>query len=261
MDSHLFVEHLQAQTELLAFLPHPAVLKGFYAWEFGTRGLSVLHFSRVNAGSRRSLLLTSTIYDILAALDVLALLMEEVYQPYVGQVVTAARKFFLRQKTFRTATDPETLADLVFWIDERFEKVRPFIVMRSTDRCGNIQNEFNVAHESYVQVHNVIRECQLSTLQVQHSGSGAQSFRNSQSGGVCTTQGVKRVPDRIRNALPSENGKKLCMRFLSNQGCRSRGSQCAYSYRGDFRPQHLPGEVKVFISANYGGLKPKFQDL
>ncbi|KAG1692004.1 hypothetical protein DVH05_025982 [Phytophthora capsici] len=199
--------------------------------------------------------------DILAALDVLALLMEEVYQPYVGQVVTAARKFFLRQKTFRTATDPETLADLVFWIDERFEKVRPFIVMRSTDRCGNIQNEFNVAHESYVQVHNVIRECQLSTLQVQHSGSGAQSFRNSQSGGVCTTQGVKRVPDRIRNALPSENGKKLCMRFLSNQGCRSRGSQCAYSYRGDFRPQHLPGEVKVFISANYGGLKPKFQDL
>jgi hypothetical protein len=67
MHSQLFVEHLQAQIELLAFLPHPAVLKGFYAWEFGTRGLSILHFGRLDVTSRRQRLRESICATSLAA--------------------------------------------------------------------------------------------------------------------------------------------------------------------------------------------------
>lgn len=152
------------------------MLKGFFGWEFGTRGLSLLHFGQIDATCRRQLLAKYDMFDfsssnglprpvpakslddILAALDVLALLVEEVYQPFVGGVIKAARKFFLLHKTFRCTTGEEELADLVFWIDERLEKVRTCVVLGSTARCSTIQDEFNVAHESFVQVQYIIHE-------------------------------------------------------------------------------------------------------
>ncbi|EGZ21530.1 hypothetical protein PHYSODRAFT_329463 [Phytophthora sojae] len=65
--------------------------------------------------------------DILAALDVLALLVEEVYQPFVGENISLHYR-------------EEELADLVFWIDERLEK-------------------------SFIQVQNIIHERRLGSLQ------------------------------------------------------------------------------------------------
>ncbi|EGZ14149.1 hypothetical protein PHYSODRAFT_253098 [Phytophthora sojae] len=265
---NVLVEHVQAQIELLAFLPHPAVLKGFFAWEFGTRGLSLLHFGRIDATCRRQLLAkydmcdfsssnelprpvaAKSLDDILAALDVLAVLVEEVYQPFVGGVIKAARKFFLLQKTFRCTTDEEELVDLVFWMDERLESA--------------IQDEFNVAHESFVQVQNIIHERRLGSLQASAATTSLPPRgRNKQEDSFSSRTGAaaKRVPEFVLNALPIAQGRKLCMRYLSNQGCRSTGPQCTFAGRGHFRPQHLSATVREFIESRYGGLKPEFKDL
>ncbi|KAE8986568.1 hypothetical protein PR001_g22564 [Phytophthora rubi] len=275
MSSRLFVEHVQAQIELLAFLPHPAVLKGFFAWEFGTRGLSLLHFGRIDATCRRQLLAkydmcdfsssnglprpvpAKSLDDILAALDVLALLVEEVYQPFVGGVIKAARKFFLLQKTFRCTTDEEELADLVFWIDERLEKVRTCVVLGSTARCSTIQDEFNVAHESFVQVQNIIHERRLGSLQASTATTSLPPRgRNKHEDSFSSRTGAaaERVPEFVLNALPIAQGRKLCMRYLSNQGCRSTGPRCTFAGRGHFRTQQLSATVRKFIESRYGGL-------
>lgn len=37
MSAQLLVETLQIQVVPFAFLPHPAVLKGLYSWDFGLR--------------------------------------------------------------------------------------------------------------------------------------------------------------------------------------------------------------------------------
>lgn len=55
--------------------------------------------------------------------------------------------------------------------------------------------------------------------------------------------------------MPSHDGKKLCMRFISNQGCRGKGNAYVFPHRGHFYPPRLPAPIKASIKANFGGLK------
>ncbi|KAE9091518.1 hypothetical protein PF010_g18154 [Phytophthora fragariae] len=240
MSSRLFVEHVQAQIELLAFLPHPAVLKGLYG---GSSGLVDSRSCTLGGSMQRA--------------DVSCLPIEEVYQPFVGGVIKAARKFFLLQKTFRCTTDEEELADLVFWIDERLEKVRTCVVLGSTARCSTIQDEFNVAHESFVQVQNIIHKRRLGSLQASTATTSLPPRgRNKHEDSFSSRTGAaaERVPEFVLNALPIAQGRKLCMRYLSNQGCRSTGPWCTFAGRGHFRTQQLSATVRKFIESRYGGL-------
>ncbi|KAG7383447.1 hypothetical protein PHYPSEUDO_003687 [Phytophthora pseudosyringae] len=41
------VEFVQVHWRKFGFFPHPAVLRGLFGWDFGTRALSILHFVRV----------------------------------------------------------------------------------------------------------------------------------------------------------------------------------------------------------------------
>ncbi|OWZ20802.1 hypothetical protein PHMEG_0004739 [Phytophthora megakarya] len=139
------------------------------------------------------------LYDILAALNVLALLVEEVCQPFVGAVVTAARKFLLHQKTLRAIVETEALADLI----------RTLVVLGSVEGCDSIQSKFNAAHESYVQVQNVVYEQQLSRLERSSMCAQYPALDNSSHRVSRDRQGVggKQTPEQVLNALPSQNGK------------------------------------------------------
>ncbi|KAG7375679.1 hypothetical protein PHYPSEUDO_015621 [Phytophthora pseudosyringae] len=48
-----FVEFVQVHWRKIGFFPHPAVLRGLFGWDFGTRGLSILHFVRVTELEKR----------------------------------------------------------------------------------------------------------------------------------------------------------------------------------------------------------------
>ncbi|OWZ03696.1 LOW QUALITY PROTEIN: hypothetical protein PHMEG_00024525 [Phytophthora megakarya] len=256
MGSQLFIEHLQAQVDLLAFVPHPAVLKGFFVWEFGTRGLSVLHFGQIDGRDRRLRLAkydmcdflnrnslppadpAEGLDDILAALDI-----QWMYLPYWWMKCTnlmsgdyLGSKVLSPAKMSYFTTDKDTLADLVFWIDERLEKVRTFIVLGSADGWDFIQQEFNVAHESYLQAQNIINERQYSALKNSHNLNKRRETRNPIEGrqGSSAEAEVKRVSAQVLKSLSTEKVKALCMRFLFNRGFRGRGSRCTYYSRGHF---------------------------
>ncbi|RLN98181.1 hypothetical protein BBJ28_00023005, partial [Nothophytophthora sp. Chile5] len=280
MGAQFFLERLQSQIGLLAFLPHPAVLKGFYAWEFGTRGLSVMHFGRLDMSSRRRAfgeldmcdfssrnslprpIHARSLDNLISAIDCLALLVGDVYQSFVGNVVAAARQFFLHQKAFASTFDEDALRDLVYWTNERFERLRNLLVLGSQEQCESIRGDFNVAQESYVQLNNGIQQRQLAQLTAHRDAvtsirSGAQPREHRDNGSTQT----KRVPDQVLRALPAKDGKKLCMKHLANHSCRGNGADCVHSYRGHFKPQNLPNVVRNHIEANYGGLKAEFKDI
>ncbi|KAE9146492.1 hypothetical protein PF006_g8743 [Phytophthora fragariae] len=63
------------------------------------------------------------------------------------------------------------------------------------------------------------------------------------------------VPPEVVAALPIRKNKKLCMKYLSADGCPGKGDKCVFDYRGYFDPPKLPGIVKRFIEKAYGGLR------
>ncbi|KAF1324687.1 hypothetical protein FI667_g9651, partial [Globisporangium splendens] len=90
---------------------HRLIVNGLYGWDFGTRGLSVMHFDSPSA-----------IDHIIEAVDVLSAVVTLVYSPTVGELVIAARQFFLSLKNTGVDLDGDALDDLVYWLDERFER-------------------------------------------------------------------------------------------------------------------------------------------
>ncbi|ETL88727.1 hypothetical protein L917_12219 [Phytophthora nicotianae] len=54
MTAQRFVESVQIYWRKFGFFPHPAVLRALFGWDFGTRGLSILHFTRVTESEKSS---------------------------------------------------------------------------------------------------------------------------------------------------------------------------------------------------------------
>ncbi|ETO77452.1 hypothetical protein F444_07352, partial [Phytophthora nicotianae P1976] len=174
------------------YLPHPAVARGFFAWDFGFRGLSIRHFSPMDVEVERDHLRrydmtdfsvknklpepqeSKDLADVVAALEVLSLLVNEMYTQRVADLVDAARRFLL----LSAAQKPTS----------RQKKSN----MRATANSGS------------------------------RHGRGAP------------------VPQEVVAALPIRKGKKLCMKFLSSDGCPGEGDTCVFDYRGHFVPVKLP---------------------
>ncbi|RLN92239.1 hypothetical protein BBJ28_00014410 [Nothophytophthora sp. Chile5] len=201
MCSQLLVETLQSQRELLSFLPHPAVLRGLYSWDFGMRGLSVMHFARLTTPERR--------------------------------------------------------------------EIRAFLAQGDSATAATVKFDFSVSHVSYVQIMQSVTQQQIAELlRASEQPRGEQSRRGDVrrnqgrgQGRPGTRQQVSTVPTDILRALPSSNGKSLCMKYLAVNTCRGRGDDSVFDYRGLFRPTALAPPVHAFIEQHYGGLKPEFKDL
>lgn len=67
------------------------------------------------------------------------------------------------------------------------------------------------------------------------------------------------IPANVTSLLPKQDGKELCMRYLSKDGCRGQGDgRC---YRAHFRPHILHPDVRSYIIERFHGLASSFSDL
>ncbi|KAJ8546782.1 hypothetical protein ON010_g11452 [Phytophthora cinnamomi] len=69
----------------------------------------------------------------------------------------------------------------------------------------------------------------------------------------------KPIPPEVRKALPRQGGKEVCLRYLSQEGCRGWNGQCRVEGRVHFKPAALTDVVKQHIEKAYGGLAPDMQ--
>ncbi|KAF1778042.1 hypothetical protein GQ600_18403 [Phytophthora cactorum] len=134
----------------------------------------------------------AVIADIVTALDVFLLLVNEMYQPMVTDLVDGARRFLLQRVT----------------------SLKVEAALKPTP--------------------NRKEPCQMGAHRKVKAKYNAVSFP---------------VPP----ALPIQKGKKLCMKYLSTEGCTGEGVTCIYDYWGHFIPNKLPGIDNAFISKAYGG--------
>ncbi|KAE9270636.1 hypothetical protein PF001_g28721 [Phytophthora fragariae] len=64
-----------------------------------------------------------------------------------------------------------------------------------------------------------------------------------------------RVPQDIIAALPSQNGKSVCLKFLTRAGCPSRSPKRCMFGRAHFIPEKLEPVVRQYINDNMGGIR------
>ncbi|ETP25470.1 hypothetical protein F441_01657 [Phytophthora nicotianae CJ01A1] len=269
---------MQSRSKDFDYLPHPAVARGFFAWDFGFRGLSIRHFSPMDVEVERDHLRrydmaefsvknklpepqeSKDLADVVAALEVLSLLVNEMYTQRVADLVDAARRFLLVLRKTKTMQGAEAVPEIVAWIDDRFETFRSFVAQGDLVAADSVGTHFQFNHESYARVVQRVTNLKveaalkLSAAQKPTSRQKKSNMRATANSGSRHGRGAP-VPQEVVAALPIRKGKKLCMKFLSSDGCRGEGDTCVFDYRGHFVPVKLPVIVKNFIIKNYGGLR------
>ena len=66
------------------------------------------------------------------------------------------------------------------------------------------------------------------------------------------------MTDEIASSVPKENGKELCLLYISKKGCSSRDDTCKYG-RAHFSPRALPGVLLDYVKDKFGGLRNDFR--
>ncbi|ETK95462.1 hypothetical protein L915_01610 [Phytophthora nicotianae] len=198
--------------------------------------------------------------DVVAALEVLSLLVNEMYTQRVADLVDAARRFLLVLRKTKTMQGAEAVPEIVAWIDDRFETFRSFVAQGDLVAADSVGTHFQFNHESYARVVQRVTNLKveaalkLSAAQKPTSRQKKSNTRATANSGSRHGRGAP-VPQEVVAALPIRKGKKLCMKFLSSDGCPGEGDTCVFDYRGHFVPVKLPVIVKNFIIKNYGGLR------
>jgi hypothetical protein len=199
------------------------------------------------------------ITDIVAALDMLAKIVRKVFKTVACDVVDAATTFAHLLSEDISVLPPAALVEIVYWIDKRFQKTRAAFASSDLTAVNAVLLEFQPNSGSHQRLLNIMIEQRVNTHVEARLGQALQQPQPSSASaaevGNSRAQTRKSVPASVLNALPTQDGEQLCMRFLSRVGCHSKGD------RGHFKPQRLPTVVKTWISMNYGGLRAEYSAL
>ncbi|RLN14652.1 hypothetical protein BBJ28_00019051 [Nothophytophthora sp. Chile5] len=179
MSPQLLVETLQVEFESSVFLPHPAIMRGVYTWDFGLRGLSVMHFAPQSEHARRAQTSSYGMNDftkkislppaslprdlsaLVEVLDGLARLVGVVYLPYVSELIMTTRSFVLLLHAEEGFSESESRADLVHWINARLGHVRGYIAQARMAEVCRVKNEFDAANPSFLRMTQLILELRM----------------------------------------------------------------------------------------------------
>lgn len=174
MSAQRFVEFVQIYWRKFGFFPHPAVLRALFGWDFGTRGLSILHFYRVTELEKRTRVRGNDMSNfsrkntlpppstpgsfsaIIGAVEVLCAVAQQLYKPVVYETLTAASNFLGELRVSELPSTPEALTEIAAWIDDRLELFRLSIIEENWHGVGAIKPHFSASHDSFVRVHELI---------------------------------------------------------------------------------------------------------
>ncbi|OWZ17538.1 hypothetical protein PHMEG_0008514 [Phytophthora megakarya] len=273
MSPQQFVEFVQIHWRKFGFFPHPAVLRALYGWDFGTRGLSVAHFVRITEAekrnsvrrfdmsnfSRKNALPSPTpvlvFAELMGALDVMSNIARQLYQPMVLEAFDAAATFLGELRVSDLPLSESALAEIIAWVDDRLELFRVFVSEQNWPDATAIKNHFHASHESFVRVSQLIlRQDIAAAIKASAAASKAPSITVTKDGQQGHSKRSARIPNGIRKLLPKQDGKQICLRHLSAQGCRGKNGKCIIDDLCHFKPATLPDIVREFIEKHYGGL-------
>ncbi|EEY59098.1 uncharacterized protein PITG_11559 [Phytophthora infestans T30-4] len=119
MTPQQFIEHVQIHWSRYGFFPHPAVLRGLFSWDFGTRGLSIMHFVRVTEKAKRDAVRQFS--AVVGAVEVLVNVANQLYQPVVQDLFTHVLRLLVELRVREMPNTSRALTELVGWMDDRLD--------------------------------------------------------------------------------------------------------------------------------------------
>ncbi|EGZ13068.1 hypothetical protein PHYSODRAFT_392077, partial [Phytophthora sojae] len=128
MTAQRFVEFVQIHWRKFEFFPHPAVLRALFGWDFGTRGLSILHFGRVTEQEKRKRVRTlppaqspADFTTLVGSVDVLCAITQLLYKPVVHETLNAASDFLSELRVSELVSSQQALDEIAAWVDDQLE--------------------------------------------------------------------------------------------------------------------------------------------
>ncbi|RLN53164.1 hypothetical protein BBJ28_00021026 [Nothophytophthora sp. Chile5] len=178
--------------------------------------------------------LPAALDDLIEALDGVVHIVDYFCQSDAVEIFHAARAFLTQLRVTTGPPDAMILLELVHWVNGRLERFRALLAQGDSATAANVKFDFSVSHVSYVQIMQSVTQQQIAELlRASEQPRGEQSrwgeVRRNHGRGQGrpgTRQQVLTVPTDILRALPSYNGKSLCMKYLAVNTCRGRGDDC-----------------------------------
>ena len=253
--------HVESQmgSDSVVFKAEPGVLTRLYDWRFERWGLSITHFKPMDHyekrlwGQQSGIDLTnfstkafispkpsvkdwSDIIDSLEALQVYA---DEYFNSSTSDVIRSASRFARAVKLDERKL-PVDLTLIQTWIDETFAMFRMQLA-NLTPNIPAIQGRFDVNNFEWIREVNIALFRQLSVQKPWAMNPTAPTFVP--------------IPSDVLKLIPQKNGKNLCLKYLSVQGCNGQQAICLNKDRVHFIPAALDDAVKAIITARYGGFR------
>ncbi|KAF4142492.1 hypothetical protein GN958_ATG08301 [Phytophthora infestans] len=246
-----------------------------YAFGFGV-GLSIMHFRRARTfdavlttengvnmwdfSSRNCLSAPSraaSLTDHIGAISCFYKFAKLFYNKATRKFIGAARDFVILYAD--TASDDATMVRiLTHWINAKFSRFRNRLVTKSLRSALRIRKEFSHNDEALAALKEALPSLKLAPPAggSHRSGSGDVSSRAPKTSDHRHYSKTK-IPSSVIAALPkNDDGRQLCMRYISKVGCTM--TECA---RAHFKPTALADEAKALITQRWKGLADEFKDL
>ncbi|KAE9281132.1 hypothetical protein PF008_g27964 [Phytophthora fragariae] len=267
MSAQLLLETLQISLQTLDLLPHPAVIRAFFSWDFATQGLSVMHFVSLSDVERRGRRSASDMSDfsrknkvprpsaagdlatVVDALGGLAAVVKIAYQPFVSTLVEEAQVFvrkLSRSTLGRNFGIPTARSELVNRIDGRFECVRLLLAQGHVDAAHAVHGAFQEGDASFAKLIQVVSECRLTHSEKQMAATATRNGPSSNTRGAQQQHEFRRKVKEVKHERPEITADMVRMLPELN---------------GHFRPDNIPATIRDLIVQHYGGFKPEFADI
>ncbi|KAE9067773.1 hypothetical protein PF010_g27336 [Phytophthora fragariae] len=142
---------------------------------------------------------------------------------------------------------------ITFWFDgvlDDYLRAIEEMVVSGVDNRDNIRQRLTKSDPDF-----------FNTMHLIHSEASAPAAKDQ---GRSDRSATKRSPAESKQtrvlqdiiaALPSQNGKSVCLKFLTRAGCPSRSPKRCMFGRAHFIPEKLEPVVRQYINDNMGGIR------
>ncbi|KUF95297.1 hypothetical protein AM587_10004011 [Phytophthora nicotianae] len=213
------------------------IIARVYDFEFGRRGLSVMHFVRFDFAARRAW--------------VLHVFAEEFFDHGTCRLLSCAREFIEELRSF-CHWSAQDIATLTFWFDSVMEEYRSASeqdVRLGSSTRSPITSKLSLQDPDLQSVLYIIQSERLDALGTAASAPRRPPYNSARTSDPFrrsdTNRAKRKTPREVIDALPRKGRQSVCMKHLSPSGCASKSDDrnLATRYPGK-RIKILKGDVK-----------------
>jgi hypothetical protein len=154
------------------------------------------------------------------------------------------------------------IADLplvVRWIDsllERYRNASMHDTFHATVTRRDATTWFSISNP---ELHSLMITALGERLRV--SEARATSQRATPAREVTRSSFDRKIPSEVSAEIPTQDGKEVCLHFLSKRGCKSSDpAKCTFKNRAHVWPEALPARLLQYITTRLDGLRKPFQE-